>query len=86
MSMGMRASKLLAEQLSLLFDGKQTYVQALKNYRHAWNTTFGARIRAGYHLQKLFGKSLTTDLALKFLDKTPRLTTKLISLTHGPAF
>lgn len=86
MSMGMRASGLLAVQLLLLFGKNQTHEQALQNYHRSWNATFGTRIRAGYHLQKLFGKSITTDLALKFLDKSPWLTSKLVSLTHGSVF
>lgn len=86
MSMGMRASKLLAEQLMLLFNGKQTYGQALQNYRREWNAAFGTRVRAGYHLQKLFGKSRTTDFALRMLDKSPWLTSKLVALTHGDVF
>lgn len=86
MSMGMRASKLLAEQLYLFFDGKQTHDKASEHYHSAWNAAFGTRVRAGYHLQKLFGKSRTTDFALKFLDKTPWLTSQLISLTHGHTF
>ncbi|PSL27838.1 NAD(P)/FAD-dependent oxidoreductase [Dyadobacter jiangsuensis] len=86
MSMGMRASKLLAEQLLLLFNGKQTHRQALQSYRREWNAAFGARIRAGYHLQKLFGKSRTTDFALKALDKAPWLTARLIAFTHGEVF
>lgn len=86
MSMGMRASKLLAAQLILLFNQKQTHQQALQNYHLAWNAAFGTRIRAGYHLQKLFGKSRTTDFALKVLDKSPWLTSKLVSLTHGEVF
>ncbi|MCF0073833.1 NAD(P)/FAD-dependent oxidoreductase [Dyadobacter sp. CY261] len=86
MSMGMRASKLLAEQLLLFFDQKQSHEEALKNYHRAWNAAFGTRIRAGYHLQKLFGKSRTTDFALKLLHRTPWLTSQLISLTHGTTF
>ena len=86
MSMGMRASKLLAEQLMLLFNGKQTYGQASQNYRREWNAAFGTRVRAGYHLQKLFGKSRTTDFALRMLDKSPWLTSKLVALTHGDVF
>ncbi|GGN05337.1 hypothetical protein GCM10010967_45610 [Dyadobacter beijingensis] len=86
MSMGMRASKLLAAELVPLLSGKQTHYNALKNYQRTWNAAFGTRIRAGYHLQKLFGKSRTTDLALKFLDRIPALTSKLVSLTHGPVF
>ncbi|MGG7661966.1 NAD(P)/FAD-dependent oxidoreductase [Dyadobacter sp. BHUBP1] len=86
MSMGIRASKLLAEQLLFLFSGKQTYGQASQNYRREWDAAFGTRIRAGYHLQKLFGKSRTTDFALRTLDKFPWLTSKLVALTHGDVF
>lgn len=86
MSMGMRASKLLAEQLFLLFNGKQIPGRALQNYHRAWNAAFATRIAAGYHLQKLFGKSRTTDFALKALDKSPWLTSKLVALTHGEVF
>lgn len=86
MSMGMRASKLLAEQLVSFLRHKQTHEQALQNYHRAWNAAFGTRIRAGYHLQKLFGKSRTTDFALKALDKSPWLTSKLVALTHGEVF
>lgn len=86
MSMGMRASKLLAGQLILLFNAEQTHESALQNYQRVWNAAFGTRIKAGYHLQKLFGKSRTTDFALKFLDKSPWLTSKLVSITHGEIF
>lgn len=86
MSMAMRASKLLAGQLLHLFNGKQTHGQAAQNYRREWNAVFGRRIRAGYHLQKLFGKSRTTDFALKALNKSPWLTSKLVALTHGDVF
>ncbi|SDG50200.1 Dehydrogenase (flavoprotein) [Dyadobacter soli] len=86
MSMGMRASKLLVAQLLPFFTGNQTYESALENYHRTWNAAFGTRIRAGYHLQKLFGKSRTTDLALKMLGKMPWLTSKLVSLTHGEVF
>jgi len=86
MSMGMRASKLLAQQLIPFFNGKQTHEQVTQSYRRAWNHAFGTRIKAGYHLQKLFGKSRTTDFALRLLDQSPWLTSKLVSLTHGQEF
>lgn len=86
MSMGMRASKLLAQELLPFFNGKQTYDAVVRNYQRNWNAALGTRISAGYHLQKLFGKSRTTDLALKLLDKMPWVTSKLVSLTHGETF
>lgn len=86
MSMGMRASKLLAQELLPFFNGKQTHDAAIRNYRHNWNAALGTRIKAGYHLQRLFGKSRTTDWTLKLLERTPWVTSKLVSLTHGATF
>jgi len=86
MSMGMRASKLLAAELIALLDNKETREQALLNYKQNWNKNFGNRIKAGYYLQHLFGKNSTTDLALRGLNLFPALTSKLVSLTHGARF
>jgi flavin-dependent dehydrogenase len=86
MSMGMRASQILSRELMLFFEKKQSTEIALKNYHHTWNAAFGKRIKAGYHLQKLFGKSRTTDFALKALHRMPALTNRLVALTHGEPF
>lgn len=86
MSMGMRASKLLAEELYRYFDKKCTTDDLAKNYHHAWNKAFNTRIKTGYYLQGLFGKKQMTHFTLKFLSNTPRLTQKIISLTHGEKF
>ena len=86
MSMGMRASKILAGELIGYFQKKQTKEAVAARYKKAWDNAFGRRITAGYYLQGLFGKRITTDLALRTLDKFPALTNKLVSLTHGDRF
>ncbi|NIJ55089.1 NAD(P)/FAD-dependent oxidoreductase [Dyadobacter arcticus] len=86
MSMGMRASKLLARELVLFCEKKQSKEQAMLAYKKSWDKAFNSRIMAGYYLQNLFGKRTTTDLALRFLSKMPGLTNKLVSLTHGQPF
>ena len=86
MSMGMRASKLLASQLNAYFAEKINWNEALTNYNKSWNAAFNNRITAGYYLQNLFGKRNTTDIALRILDKLPTLMDKLVSLTHGSKF
>jgi flavin-dependent dehydrogenase len=86
MSMGMRASKILAGELVRFFDKEQSREQAAARYEAAWNLAFGKRITAGYYLQSIFGKENTTHFALKALSKMPALTEKLISLTHGDRF
>lgn len=86
MSMGMRASLLLAEAMEPYLDGKCTKEELIASYSAAWRKAFHTRIRAGYYLQRLFGKKTTTHLALKTLSHFPGLTKKIISLTHGQAF
>ena len=86
MSMGMRASQLLSNELIGFFEQKQKKEQAIVNYRKAWNHAFNTRITSGYYLQHLFGKRNITDIALKLLNRVPIATTKLVSLTHGQVF
>lgn len=86
MSMGMRASNLLATELILYFNKKQSSANAQVAYQKAWNRSFHARITAGYYLQHLFGKPTTTHFALKLLSLLPTVTNKLVALTHGKKF
>lgn len=86
MSMGMRASKLLATELIKLFANKQLKKEVIVNYKASWNQAFNRRIMAGYYLQNLFGKRNTTDYALRILSGLPLITSKLVSLTHGERF
>ncbi len=86
MSMGMRASKLLAGEIIAYFNEHRSKKLLLNNYAAAWNKTFNTRIKAGYYLQNIFGKKTTTHVALKALNKLPGLTKKIISLTHGQPF
>lgn len=86
MSMGMRASKLLANELLLFFEGKISLQKLSDNYQSVWNQTFNSRIKTGYYLQGLFGKKHLTHFTLKLLSNNSRLTQKIISLTHGDTF
>ena len=86
MSMGMRASKLLARELIQFFESKKQKIDIVKHYEKAWNNAFNQRVKTGYYLQNLFGKKLLTHYTLKALSKTPVLMQKIISLTHGQRF
>ncbi|KAA0992521.1 NAD(P)/FAD-dependent oxidoreductase [Dyadobacter aurulentus] len=86
MSMGMHASLLLAGEIAKYLHNQQSREALSTHYHRAWEQAFGKRITAGYYLQNLFGKRLTTDLALRFLDKSPLLLNKLVALTHGEKF
>ena len=86
MSIGMRASKLLATNINLFLQHKITKVQLVANYSTQWDSNFALRIKVGYYLQQLFGKRLTTLWALTVLNKFPKLLSKVITLTHGKPF
>ena len=86
MSMGMRASALLASELVDFFRNKKKFDDVVIDYNNIWNKNFKQRIIAGSYLQNLFGKKNTTHVALKALNKVPVLMKHLISLTHGEKF
>lgn len=86
MSMGIHASKILADILITHFNGTMNKNEVINNYHLAWHKAFSNRIKVGYYLQYLFGKNSSTNLTLKVLDKFPALATKIISLTHGKSF
>jgi menaquinone-9 beta-reductase len=86
MSMAMRSSKLLATLLPLYFSNKMSIDELISQYKAAWKHNFSSRIWAGQHLQHLFGKKTSTQLALKTLHYFPILTKKVIGMTHGLPF
>jgi 2-polyprenyl-6-methoxyphenol hydroxylase-like FAD-dependent oxidoreductase len=86
MSMAMRASKLLATLLIQHIQGRTRREELIQLYAQAWKANFNTRIWVGRYLQHLFGKNGSTQLALKVLDRAPRLTQQLIGLTHGERF
>jgi flavin-dependent dehydrogenase len=86
MSMGMRASGILASVLHRHLSGKLSYAHTQQLYHTTWNKTFASRIAAGGYLQQLLGHNKLTDLSLKMLKHTPGLLHKIITLTHGQPF
>lgn len=86
MSMGMRASVLLAEGINAYLRQELTKDELIARYTLDWNSAFQTRIKTGYYLQNVFGKKTSTQLALKTLSLFPALTKKIISLTHGKPF
>ncbi len=83
MSIAIRASKILADNLNLYFKNQISKSDLIKNYSKIWNENFSTRIKIGYHLQKLFGKKNLTFFALKFLSYFPPILRYIISQTHG---
>jgi flavin-dependent dehydrogenase len=86
MSMGMRASFILAKHMERYFKKEITKNGLISSYKKEWDQNFSVRIKAGYYLQQIFGKNIPTHLSLKFLNSFSGLTGKIISLTHGQPF
>jgi menaquinone-9 beta-reductase len=86
MSMAMHASKLLAVQLTLFLNGKQTYAQAIKTYEQQWQLNFASRLKTGRFIQSLFGSTTITNLLITALKPFPFLVKLLVKQTHGKPF
>ena len=86
MSIGMRASKLLANNINQYLQNNITKQELITNYTREWSANFSARIKIGYYLQQLFGKHFSTLWSLKLLNNLPFLFKKIVSLTHGKSF
>lgn len=86
MSMSMHAAYLLSQEIHLFLKGSTTRHHMERNYTNHWRKHFSNRIKAGYYLQKLFGKSSATELSIGTLKLMPGLTKELIKYTHGEPF
>ncbi|WP_025761479.1 NAD(P)/FAD-dependent oxidoreductase [Dyadobacter tibetensis] len=86
MSMAMRSSKILVAHLLSSLDGPHSLRQSKEAYQAEWNRIFGSRIQTGIWLQRLFGKPLLTEIAVRSLSLMPSLVSKLVRKTHGLPF
>lgn len=86
MSMGMRASFILASILNALFKNEITKSEAISLYNNQWNHNFSIRIKVGYYLQQILNRNRLTHFTINLLNKSPYLFNKVITLTHGSKF
>jgi flavin-dependent dehydrogenase len=86
MSMAMHASKLASILAQDFHQHKISRLQLEENYAKLWNHHFAQRIKVGALLQHTFGKEILTNLSISLLSKFPKITARLIELTHGKPF
>lgn len=86
MSMSMHAAYLLSQEIHLYLKGSTARHHMERNYSRHWNNNFNSRVKAGYYLQQLFGKSTLTELSISTLKLFPGMTKELIKYTHGEPF
>jgi flavin-dependent dehydrogenase len=86
MSMAMHASKLAFGMTQNFLQHKISRSQLEQNYAKLWDNHFAQRIKVGAFLQHAFGKESLTNLTINMLSKLPKITSRLIEMTHGKPF
>ena len=86
MSMALHGSKIAFEQIHLFLQNKIPRWQMEQDYTANWKKQFGKRLRTGRIIQRFFGSKFLSNLLISLLKPFPRLTSKLISRTHGQPF
>ncbi len=86
MSMAMHGSHIAAQLIIKFLNKEITRNELEKNYQNKWNTTFAKRLLWGRMIQRLFGKTFTTNLLIGLLKRFPFLVGKIVNQTHGKPF
>jgi flavin-dependent dehydrogenase len=86
MSMAMHASKLAFILTQDFLQHKFSRQQLEENYTKMWDNHFAQRIKVGALLQHTFGREMLTNLSINILSKLPKITSRLIEMTHGKPF
>ncbi len=86
MSMALHGSKLAAEQINEFLKGRINRFDMEQQYTQQWEKHFGRRLIMGRILQRFFGNAALSNLLLRVVKPFPKLTSWLISLTHGQPF
>lgn len=86
MSMAFHAAWTLSGMAGAFLAGKVRREAVEADYERFWNRQFRARIKAGFRLQKLFGRAALTEMSIGTLRHLPFAVRRLIRLTHGRPF
>ncbi len=87
MAIAFHSAKILSESIISFGSGKIINRAALElTYNQEWNRQFALRLKTGRMLQRLFGNSLISDLAIQALNRSPSLTKFMVERTHGEVF
>jgi flavin-dependent dehydrogenase len=83
MAMAIHAAKILSEAIIEQHPNRNLIAQT---YQYQWRKLFENRLLAGRLTQKLFGKSILSELAINSLNNIPGLSKQIIKRTHGNPF
>lgn len=86
MSMAMRSSFFIAEELKKFFSGESDRATLEKNYLDFWKREFKNRVGTSAYLQKLLKNTSMTNLAISILKAIPPIRNAVVKSTHGKPF
>lgn len=86
MSMAMHGSHIAAQLIIKFLNEEISRDELEKNYQNQWNITFAKRLLWGRTIQRLFGKTFTTNLLIGLLKRFPSLVRMIVKQTHGKPF
>ncbi|HUZ61712.1 MAG TPA: NAD(P)/FAD-dependent oxidoreductase [Hanamia sp.] len=86
MSMAMHSAKIAFENINSFLKKEITRGKMESQFVFEWQKSFKSRLRNGRMIQKLFGKSKTTDLFVRTIKHFPSLIRRMIKMTHGNEF
>jgi flavin-dependent dehydrogenase len=88
MAIAIHSGKILAESI-MRFAKKGSEINRIaleQDYKLRWEKQFALRLKSGRLIQRLFGSTMVSDLAVYTLGKLPSLTQILVRKTHGEVF
>jgi flavin-dependent dehydrogenase len=84
MSMAIRAAQMASQQILKFTSGELKSRADLENqYTKIWNKEFGARLKSGHLVARLFNLGLFSELIMLFLKAFPLILPHIIKRTHG---
>jgi len=87
MAMAIHSAKIVSEEIDHYFNSASYNRQQLETvYSERWSKEFSLRLRTGRLLQKLFGRTLVSNLSVAVLKNSESISNYLISKTHGKEF
>ena len=86
MSMAMRSAKIAFENINSFLKKDITREKMESQFVFQWQKKFRVRLRNGRLIQKLFGKTKTTNLFIGLIKHFPSLIRRMIKVTHGNEF
>ncbi|MGC3948322.1 MAG: NAD(P)/FAD-dependent oxidoreductase [Chryseolinea sp.] len=86
MAMAIQSARILTREAIPFIHGETSREQMESRYRELWNDEFSSRLWRGRQIQKLFGKELTSRIAVSLVMNIPPLARSIIKNTHGRTF